>query len=50
MFIDRTPLPLKRHSEGRSESANSKQSFIPPLRMAPELEHRCSYKHVTPPG
>jgi len=50
MFIDWKPVPLGRHSEGRSESANSKRSFIPPLRMAPEVGHCCGYKHVTPPG
>ena len=50
MFIDWSPLPLWRHSEGRSESSNSKSEFIPPLRMAPEVRHRCGYKHLTPPG
>jgi len=49
MFIDRTPVHLSAIRRG-GESANSERSFNPPLRMAPEVGHRCGYKHLTPPG
>ena len=47
MFIDQTGAP-KTPFGGAERTCELKATFIPPLRMAPEMRHRCSYKDLTP--
>ena len=50
MFIDRGPVPLSAIRRGGAKVRILERTFIPPPRMAPEVGHRCGYKHLTPPG